>query len=252
MSYRRSVKSHTYRRGPRPVTRMRGRARLAQARASYAPRVTVAALQRAQMASLPKKGVDSLLTLAAIPSDTGTNAGVQCLNLVAPGSGSWNRVGRSVHLRSLRIKAEVSILDNTPETLRGMGVRMLIVWDQQPAGDSLPVFSDIFGLTTQTGTESSTVLCPPRYDNMERFRVLRDELIDFNPTSDTTTSIVNNIQIDRYIKLNNLQTNYKGQSDPSTIADISTGALYIIWRVTNTTSVASVSANSVARLRYTD
>ena len=59
--------------------------------------------------------------------------------------------------------------------------------------------------------------------------------------------------MDRFIPLKGLETIYSGQSSPCTIADISTGALYIIFRSETSNGASNWAVkNSIGRLRYYD
>ena len=133
---------------------------------------------------------------------------------------------------------------------------MVVVYDKQPSG-VLPTFDTIFGLTQPDGTEASTFLAPLRYDNTERFIVLKDTKWNCNPEGVPAAggSIISpQYKIDEYVRVN-LDSVFSGQSSPQTIADISSGALYVIFRCDqNTTGVftATITADSFGRLRYVD
>ena len=53
------------------------------------------------------KGMDTDISTGAIVSTTNTNANIGVLNLVQQGAGAWNRVGRKIHAKSIRIKGVV-------------------------------------------------------------------------------------------------------------------------------------------------
>jgi len=202
------------------------------------------------------KGMDTDLgtAISALIATTTTNADIICLNLVQQGAGSWNRVGRKTHLKSVRIKGTIYI--NTVAAaafISNAVIRLALVWDKQPTGVT-PVFSDIFGTTDQTGTEASNVLAPPRYDNMDRFKVIRDWLYDCNTLNQalSTDTARRYISIDEYVKLPNLESVYSGQSSPMTIADVSSGALYLVARMNNTDIIANAGPPLWARIRYVD
>jgi len=206
------------------------------------------------------KGVDVALTQAApIATTTGTNTNCVLLNGVAPGTGSFNRVGRKVHLKTVRLRGQ-AVHTGTPSAagvVNGNTLRMVVVWDQQPSGGTLPTFDTVFGITDQAGTESCTVMSPPRYDNMDRFTVLRDKIIDFDtdPAGVVTTGVVTTLAtFDEFISLKSRECVYSGQSATCTVADISTGGLYVYFRALNSdaTSAMSINSNSIARLRYAD
>lgn len=209
-----------------------------------------------------KKGCDVLLTSANVTSTTTTNANSIVLNLVETGNGSWNRVGKQIYLKSVRLvgNAQTTLSLTSVTGLDSMVMfRMVVVWDKQPSGGTVPVWNDIFGYTLQDGTEASTVLCPPKYDTMGRYKVLRDcRMVVPNPVPPpsglTIDDVLIDVPFDEYIKLGNKITIYSGQSTPMTIADVNTGGLYVYFRVTTPqgSNSWSVTADSVARLRYSD
>ena len=154
----------------------------AAARASKASgyRSKSAAIKTIRRDAGEKKGVDQVLSDASIINTTNTNASSTAVNLIAPGNGSYNRVGRKCFMKSLKLNFVFGFrTDPTPTTgdLFGNFVRCVVVWDKQPSG-ALPTWDTIFGHTLQDGTEASQINDPPRYDNMSRFQVLSDDIID--------------------------------------------------------------------------
>lgn len=238
--------------------------------------MTVARMAR-QLGRIELKGMDTDIVAAVgsnatpILDTTGTNDQIIPLNLIQQGAASQNRIGRKVSLHSLRLIGRVNLVVGTPSNQPGPNLfRMSLVWDKQPSGQ-LPLFSDVFGRTDQDGVESTQVLDPLRYDNTDRFRVLMDKRIEmnpkFNPNPTTTVNPLSDPQpaypapatgqctyvVDEYIKLNGRETVFSGQSDPMTIADISSGALYLILR--SSSGVASsriLITQFMSRLRYKD
>lgn len=204
------------------------------------------------------KGMDTLVEWTSVLSTTNTNGNTEVLNLVQTGTGSWNRVGRKVCLKSIRVMGYVECNIKTiaaTDELYGNVFRMCIVWDKQPSGAAIPAFDDIFGYTTQTGSEATNIYSPPKYDSLDRFRVIKDWAYDFNPECTPTNGNVQirRMDIDEYIALPNLESNYSGQSNPMTIADINTGALYLIGRcITNDAASSQCGAYLNCRLRYVD
>lgn len=203
------------------------------------------------------KGMDTDITFNPVLATTNTNGNTQTLNLMQAGTGSWNRIGRKVTLKSLRIKGVASCthFQDPNNDISGNTLRMVIVWDSQPAGGTEPLFNDIFGVTSQGGTETATYFSPPKYDTMDRFRVLKDW--DINSEPDATPSagnfIRNEFAIDCFITLGNVETTYSGQSVPMTIADINNGALYFIARAQrNDATISQWLVTAVSRLRYMD
>jgi len=210
------------------------------------------------------KGVDVDIgtPVGTILATTNTNGDAVVLNLVQAGNGSWNRVGKRIKLDSVRLRGKVTCdLSVTAVTgkIESNCVRMVVVYDAQPSSGSIPTFDTIFGRTVQDGTESTLFKDPLRYDNVDRFKVLRDKVMDFNAQAVGNIAAAANAgevacSFDEYIKLGGMETVFSGQSAPMTIADISSGALYVFFRAAEATAVAlaSVSTNSFARLRYRD
>lgn len=213
-----------------------------------------------RMVKIEKKGMDTIIATGDIVSTTSTNGNAYVLNLVRAGTGSWNRIGRKIKPMSLRITGYV-LYDYTEQTstlnLEGTVLRMVIVYDKQPSGGTIPTFETIFGTTQQDGTEATTVYDPIKYDTMSRFRVLKDCRYNFNPqveprSTGTQDLVLMRYSVDEYIKLALPQTVYSGESTPMTIADINTGAIYLYARVIEQTNQMDVSMNLTVRLRYTD
>ena len=211
-------------------------------------------------ASAEMKGMDTDFTTTNVPTTTNTNGSIVVLNLVQQGNGSWNRVGRKTHSSSIRLKGNITFIC-APVVATGVitapACRLVLVWDKQPSSGTIPSFDTIFGITAQDGTESCPdVTCPLRYDNMDRFRVIKDIFFTCprNPITSTgsapqTTSVHH---LDEYVKLKDLESVYSGQSNPMTIADISTGALYLVMRSLYIGTNSSVTVDGISRLRYTD
>ena len=208
-----------------------------------------------------KKGVDFPLD-TTVQATTTTSGSAFCLNLVQQNVGSWNRVGRKIQSQSIRLRGGlVWTLDQEATTLNYVGntCRMVVVWDKQPSG-AFPTFDTVFGVTGQDGTETTTFLNPVKYDNMDRFSVLRDLVIDFeppmyNPAAGTQNAVVVRKSFDEFIKLGGKETVYSGQNSPAQISDVSSGALYVYFRAAanaTNTNMVQVDTNSFARLRYID
>lgn len=211
-----------------------------------------------------KKGLDTFINhedgVSKTPSTTNTNDFIYALNLVRPGTASYNRVGRKIKMHSLRclgvIESNVTGAPTTGDYLEQIN-RIAIVYDRQPNG-AIPVFSDIFSYTEQDGTEGSDIYTLPAYDNMQRFRILKDivfaqDIDAYNGSGGNPALMVQRKIIDFYLPLKGLETTYSGQSSPSTIADISTGALYIVFRAYNNLAQSfTLVENFTCRLRYFD
>jgi len=215
------------------------------------------------------KGMDTTMTHATVLATTSDNSDIDVLNLIVPGNGSWNRIGRKINPKTIRITGLAThtyALTTTTNDVRGNVLRMIVVWDANPnggatvagGGAALPSFDTIFGGTSQAGTESTTMMDTLKYDAMDRFKILRD--VKFQsmvwatpPLAGTQNEVENTHVIDEFIQLPECETLYGGQSDPQTIADIQSGGLYVIWRCAANSATNYWSTNSTkARLRYAD
>ena len=99
-----------------------------------------------------KKGMDTSMSTGAIPQTVNDNSGIYVLNLIQQGAGSWNRVGRKVNLRSIRIRGDIIHTQSTQSAsglTAGQVIRCVVVWDKQPSGGAIPQWQDMFGLTAQ-------------------------------------------------------------------------------------------------------
>lgn len=209
------------------------------------------------------KGLDTDCQVSTILDTTNDNQQIQPLNLIAAGSGSFNRVGRKVFLHSVRVRGLITYTSYNngggSSVLSAHSARLVLVWDRQPSSGSAPAFSDIFGTTQQDGTETTlSIYDPLRYDNTGRFVVLHDHVQAMNPTVNTTPGSTDaahyEYPVDLYISLKGLATLYSGDSSPATLSDISSGALYLVTRGTHYASGYSSAGfqQCYARLRYTD
>lgn len=218
----------------------------------------------AQALRMELKGMDTLIDPGInIPITVNTNNGCIVLNLVQQGTGSWNRVGRKIHMQSIRLMGAAKCISGAKTTTANTQqapLRMVLVLDRQTNGGAIPSWNDIFGYTNQQGTESSTVFSPVRYDATERFRVIKDcilqaDRVTYVPNAEGTECLcIMEVHFDEYIKLPNIETLYRETSNPSTISDIQSGSLLLYYRtnVSDTDTYWQISDQSIARLRFRD
>jgi len=197
------------------------------------------------------KGVGGILDLNPVLATTNSNGGAYIINLVQQGAGSWNRIGRKIRLRSVRMKGIVQFTNGAAGPWMQNCCRMVLVYDKQPSGNAVPTFDTIFGETDQSGTEASGFLYNVRYDNTGRFSVIKDTMtwsqLNINAQAQWE------VPFDVFVNLKKLETIYSGQTVPMTIADISSGALYCFFRAQQNDATQQVAiVNSTFRLRYED
>ena len=205
------------------------------------------------------KGLDTDVSQSNIITNMSNTDQVIPLNLIQAGTGSWNRVGRIASLKSIRVRMNIQLTyDETLTETKSKHLRYLIVYDKQPNG-SLPIKSEIIQAKNQSGTETGVWNGYLAYDNMERFIILKDHTISMNPNFRILSGNdgylgrqTHEVFEECYLRLNHV-TNFKSESTPMTIADVSTGALYLIYLSDVTAEDPTLSIEeSWARLRYTD
>lgn len=216
------------------------------------------------------KGVDTDIDSASIPSNTNSNANIIGINLINQGSGSFNRVGRKVYPKSVRCTGEVHFVmspDATTKSLQNSMIRCVLVWDKQPNTATLPQFQDVLGQTNALGVETSDIWNAVRYDNMARFKILKEWIVraelgassSLAGTVNGTTVVCHFDEFYNFKKSTKYETTYAStQTDPTppTYTDIATGGLFLIYRRStpdaNAGNIVVNVVNGTARYRYTD
>lgn len=184
----------------------------------------------------------------------GTGTNIDLLNGIQSGAGFFSRIGSRVELKNLHIRGMILTVSSCATEL----CRMLIVYDRQPVG-SLPNINDILQSRAQDGTTTNTGSSEVNLDNRDRFIIVRD-MQWYMPAQTFTAGVVTNaafpgfgkntFEVNEFIKLKGLGTHFKSSNNPTTIADIASGALYVAF-------VSSGGDSDVAfyggfRLRYED
>jgi len=183
-----------------------------------------------------------------------TTGRIQPVNLITSGSGFNNRIGRKIEMQSLHLHG-VLVQTGTATTTTDY-TRIVVVYDRQTNG-AIPVLQDIFTNYSQTSSTSSSVFSDLNPDERERFQILADyRLVLPATTAAGTTGASDGLQptfnVNRFIKLNGASTIYKGDTSPSVIGDIATGALYIITMGSFAPGSEGFKAVLSWRLRYKD
>jgi len=186
------------------------------------------------------------------------------LNPLKVGTDRYQRIGRSVLLKSLHFTFYVFPLENVvPSSIYDYNnsSRILIVYDRQPAtGGSPPVIADILKSYQADGSVSSDVTRSyPNPDNLNRFLILVDWKLNspgYNVTSTTTgvKSIVfntmdplaSNCYLDGYLKLDNLESIF------DVTGNLITGSLLLVTTADASSINPPYSLTWTCRLRYID
>lgn len=185
--------------------------------------------------------------------DPNTTSNILLLNGIQTGSGFFNRVGSRIEMKNLQLNGflgpQAGVSSTTPTQLR-----VMIVYDRQPTG-ALPVISDIIQDRDQTGAASTGGLSHINLDNRDRFSIIRDMRWAM-PTN--TAGVLSGVPsgvgaewtVNEFIKLKGLGVHFKSSANPTTIADIATGALYACFIAETNDNRWVIEAGF--RLRYDD
>lgn len=190
-----------------------------------------------------------------------TTLAIALLNGVQQGTGRQNRIGTCVKWDKLHLTGQV--ISQTGAVVQAIDYgRLMIVYDRQPTG-TLPVVADLLADVDQAGTVTNNATCGINLNNRKRFSILFSRRFTLPPVASggavTLGYTVNpmsepsDTQIEKYINLSGLVTEYKSNSNPSTIADIATGAIYILT-LSETVAAANAQwiASNKARLTFYD
>lgn len=167
-----------------------------------------------------------------------TNAQVYPLNLTLQGTAVQNRFGNKVALKALNLRYHIVPVTNVISDIQPTDIRVMVVYDKQTNGVT-PAISDILLTVDENGTSSTNTDSFPNNFNRDRFVILYDKLFRMPFWSHTSgaapatiypvgwSPTMCEIMDARYIKLKNIETNYKGNSGG--IGDISTGGLFLLY-----------------------
>lgn len=189
-----------------------------------------------------------------------TTGSVIALNLVQVGSSMFNRIGRKIEMRSIRLVLDLNTLPVTRATILPDLGRVMVIYDRQTNGAN-PVLADFLADTDQTGVNTTEAQSGLNMNNRERFVTIIDKKINL-PQATNTAGVMTNVfppgdvipaWCDEFRRLKGLTTHYRADSNPAVIGDIATGGLFIIALSKSQaagTELFNVSFN--CRLKYVD
>ncbi|AUM61714.1 capsid [uncultured virus] len=183
------------------------------------------------------------------------------LNLIQVGSSMFNRIGRKIEMRSIRLVCEMLQIPGLTRATTTVELgRVMVVYDRQTNG-AFPAIADILQDTEQTGANTTNSFSGINMNNRERFVTIIDKKITV-PQGTATAGVLTNVfpndvmlpcKWDEFRKLKGLTTHFKADSSPAVIGDIATGGLYIV-SLTNLTAAGAELFQLAwnVRLKYVD
>jgi hypothetical protein len=171
------------------------------------------------------------------------------LNTLAVGPDAYQRVGKVVCLRTLKIRG---FLLPTGNGAINDYVRVLVVYDRQ--ANSTPVFGSYVAGQDYLGNSSQTAFDDYNVDYEDRFIVLKDVKFGLPQLTGAASYVSTNLtnyksmtNIDWTINLRNLEAHYAAGTNLPV-----TGALYLVMLGSNPVATSPVAIQWNATLSYTD
>lgn len=186
-----------------------------------------------------------------------------CLNGLARGTGYWNRIGKKIAMKSLRLRIQLRDYPEWDGVAGTCMLRFLVYYDRQ--ANQLPsAFGDVIQQKNALGTVDTPRMGFLNMDNSERYIILSDTIVPLFSNKNQSTDAPSQQYIamidgvpknffDIYIKLNQLETVYGG--DDSSDTSINTGAVYMMLFSDlpgGGSNVMPMYARFISRLRYYD
>jgi len=186
-----------------------------------------------------------------------TTAVITSLNLIRAGSSFFNRIGRKIEMKSIHLKG---YLNPVRTNAAADYARVMLVYDAQTNGTA-PAIADILQDTDQAGTNATGVFSSANLNNRDRFKILCDYRIVL-PSLTVTAGVVTNpgfidpvtaaFDLERFVKLKGLVTQFKADSSPAVIGDIATGGLFLVTFGGTPSGSEGFQFTGSFRIRYTD
>lgn len=182
------------------------------------------------------KYTDVFQGYTTIPIESTPAWSAVCLNTSVLGSGqNGQRVGTQTINKKLMFR--LSFLQNTANTVDNR-VRIVVFWYKN-ANTLLPIPAQYFDLTTTTGPSYAFV----NEQYKDSFQTLYDRTIELKPLdwNGTTTTIGDQISINKTIKLRNKRSRFLVGAGSGTYQDLVDNALYIAVMTSAASGVAGAN-----------
>ncbi|AIF34805.1 capsid protein [Sewage-associated circular DNA virus-14] len=247
MKYLGKRKPTTWKPRSNPLTMMRAKARTSAFRMT--PRAPLST--RGWRPFISTNHELKVQDLASATYQVNTTGSITLLAVPITGADYNARIGRKVTLKSCFIRGYLRIEPGaaTVGVAQAQQCRFMLVLDLQPNGA-------VFAITDLLNTADPTSQL--NLNNRDRFRVLQDQEIAFDHFNYVTTATQTSeafgrtIQSFKKYKRLNCEMIFNAVNG-GTIADIASGALYMVWIGSNAAG-ANTDANAVlsTRVRYSD
>lgn len=188
-----------------------------------------------------------------------TNAATYITN-ITQGVGEHKRESSNTYLKSLRIrwsgvywwKRQLGTEDIWPNHLR-----VSVIYDRKPTG-TIPPWNQVFKGITTGGTAFDDFRNGVSPNEMDRYEVLREEVLAMNPTMWINTGDPighagsTAIERDWFIKLNRRLCAFRTNDVSGTIENCTDGAIYLYMRAGYKNAHSYIKAAIKTRLTFSD
>lgn len=181
-----------------------------------------------------------------------TTGSITLLCFPVTGADQNARIGRKIQIKSVYVRGAVfsdfatraPVAAEANPTQQG---RMIIVWDTQPNGAVMTIAQLL---------NTATPLSMLNLDNRDRFKIIKEKVFHFGPSAIGAAGVATyavspqSANIKCYAKMNHsMQFN---AVNGGTIADVTSGALYMVWIGTTVAGANDITATVSTRVRYSD
>lgn len=193
------------------------------------------------MKTIYAKGEKKFFDQAVATYQVNTTGSLTCLNCMIRGDDYTERIGRKIQVSSLYIRGYIRHENAVPGVINAQLWRLIVFSDSQPNGTAP-------GVTDVLMTANPSAQLNP--NNRDRFKILKDKQWTSDGANNQT--IGNHAFPIKLFKQLNLQTIFNG-TNAGTIADINTGALFMLW-IGSEAAGALTDGNAIVsvRIRYVD
>lgn len=189
--------------------------------------------------------------------DFDSTGNLTLLNGCIPGDGLQNRQGRQIAMQSVTLRALIK-KDKAGSAPKADFLRLVLFYDRQPNAVA-PTAVNVLYQTDNAGTGSQSAMSGPNLSNSSRFHILRDWHwpicdADMFATGNSASSLLQaapSAGLKCFVNLKGLETHFNAGT-AGTIADITSGALYLLALGQNANADSQFAVDFVSRVRFTE
>jgi len=184
---------------------------------------------------------------------------ITALNLVAPGTAAWARIGRQITLKRLRIRGSIVLSGIATAWNAGPEYkRFLVVYDKQPNGAAPELKSILAYFNATLGLDEvppSFYLAFKNLNNEHRYEILMDKGITLPSRDDTAsnnhiTATADKMHMEWDVNLGDRSTIFGSNS--ASASAFASGALWFLCLGNSATGAQSYVWDGCIRLEFTD